>query len=171
MEQAVEELEVVRSGDKGAERHERQQPEVVRDGDHNSDCGRAGKRAGCERDEDRGRNPRLKRVAIQLVEGVRADSEAEEEGKHGEGKPSGRHVWGETGPDDDVAQVPARVGQVEERHVVAPAAGGERVEGGTGFAAHIRRPQSTIPPPRLRRRYRTSAMPAARQSSSWRSSG
>src|SRR5205085_4779194 len=79
VEQPAEELQVVGGGDEGAEGDEGQQPEVVRDRDRNSDRTRPGKRAGRERAEDNGRNPRLQRASIQLVERMRADAEAEEE--------------------------------------------------------------------------------------------
>jgi hypothetical protein len=59
VEQAAEKLEVVRDCDEGAEGDEDEQPQVVRDGDRNSDRGCAGQRACRERDEDTGRNPRL----------------------------------------------------------------------------------------------------------------
>src|SRR5207248_8387554 len=167
---AAEELEVLSARDEGAEGNERQQPEVEGDGDRNPDRGGACERAGGEDDEDRRRDPRPERTAVQLVESVRADAEAEEEGRHRQREPCSLDVRGEGRADDDVAQVPGRVRQVEQRHVVAPAAGSERVEGGTCLA-HARLPQITIAPPRLKRRCRNSSMPAARQSSSWRSNG
>ena len=56
----------------------------------------------------------------------------------------------EAGADHDVAQVPGRVGRVQQRDVVAPAARGERVERRPRLG-HVRRPQRTVQPPRLRR--------------------
>ena len=52
-------------------------------------------------------------------------------------------------PDDDVAEMPRRVGRMQQREVVAPAARSERVEGGTGQISSHGRPRSTTPPPRL----------------------
>ena len=71
----------------------------------------------------------------------------------------------ERGADRDVAQVPDGVRRMQERDVLAQAAGRERVERGpsAGALGHRRRPQTTIPPPRLRRRCCTSSTPAARQ--------
>src|SRR5439155_10409590 len=99
-----------------------------------------------------------------------ADPDGEKEG--GEGGDTGpRPPLGcERGPDHDVAQMPRRVRGMEEGDVVPPAAGRERVEGGPRFRTHTRRPQITIPPPRLSRRNRTSSIPAAAQSSSSRGS-
>ena len=129
MEPAAEELEVVRHGNEAAEGDERQEPEVMGNGDGDPDRTCRTERARRERDQHPGRDPRVQRAAVQLVERMRADPEPEEEGEDGEPEPPGRHVRRETGADDDIAQVPERVRQVQQGHVVAPAAGGERVEG------------------------------------------
>ena len=81
--------------------------------------------------------------------------------------------------DRDVAQVPRRVRRVQQRQVVAPAAGLERVERRTparagGAVPRVRRHDRPTPPseaqarrrrrPRRRRRRRTARSPAARSS-------
>ena len=91
-------------------------------------------------------------AAVQLVERVRADPDGEKERRERSEQPGGVPLGRKRGADRDVAQVPERVRGVEEGRVVAPAAGGKRVERGPRSGAHDRRPQMTIPPPRLRRR-------------------
>ena len=55
----------------------------------------------------------------------------------------------ERGADHDVRQMPRGVRRMQQRHVVAPAAGCERVERRPRDVVHARRPQTTMPPPRL----------------------
>ncbi len=70
-------------------------------------------------------------------------------------------VGASAAPIDDIGQMPERVGRVEQGDVVAPAAGLERVERRALLDFHFPRPHMTTPPPKLRRRKRTSVMPAS----------
>ena len=107
----------------------------------------------------RARDPRPQRPPVELVERVRADPDGEEERgeRRQEAVPGER--GSERGADRDVAQVPGRVRRVEERDVVAPAAGRERVERGAACLSRHALPHMTMPPPRLSRRACTSSMP------------
>ena len=91
-------------------------------------------------------------AALELVQRVRADAEGEEEGRDREAEDPEVEPRREPRADRDVREVPQRVRRVEQRHVVAPAARGERVERGPRAVRHVFRPQTTMPPPRLRRR-------------------
>ena len=108
---------------------ERGDPRVDRERSDDADRDGARDRDDGERDEQRARDPRPERPAVQLVERVRADTDREEEGGQRGEEPVPGEGRGERGADGDVAQVPRRVGRVEERDVVAPASRRERVEG------------------------------------------
>src|SRR5262249_4677764 len=67
--------------------------------------------------------------AVQLVEGMRRYTEAEEE-RDETGREASRQPFGrQRGADHDVAEVPERVRPVDQRHVVAPPARPQRVVG------------------------------------------
>ncbi len=168
----AEELEVVGEHEKGADGHEEGDPGLERDRAGDPDGARSGDRDGCEPHEHRARDARAQRPPPKLVQGVGADPDREPESGDRGAKPPPGHDRGEAAADHHVREVPGRVRRMQQRHVVAPAAGLERVPGRSrGRRAHLRDPHMTTPPPRLRRRTSTSTMPAARQSSSWRSSG
>src|ERR1700675_1571210 len=95
-----------------------------------------------------------------------ADAHPEEKRKEGEAEHVALEVGSKPCSDRDVREMPERVRRMQQRDVVAPSPWRERVEGGTGGAGHVRRPQVTIPPPRLRRCEVAPAIPAASQSSS-----
>ena len=69
------------------------------------------------------------RAALELVEGVRADSHRQRKREDGEPETSPGDAGDETAAHHDVGEVPGGVRDVEQRHVVAPAARRERVEG------------------------------------------
>ena len=82
---------------------------------------------------------------------VRADPDGEKECRERSEQPGGVPLGRERGADRDVAQVPERVrGEGGSRSRASRR--GERVERGPRRGAHDRRPQMTIPPPRLSRR-------------------
>src|SRR5207302_9103368 len=114
--------------------------------------------------------PRRQRAALPLVERVGAEPESEEERGSGGSEPVGVEVGRQRGADRDIAQVPRRVGRVQKRQVVAPAARREGVEGGPRLG-HRRRPQTTTQPPRLSPRAATSSNPASRKALSSFGSG
>ena len=84
---------------------------------------------------------------MELVEGMRTDPDCEEECGQRRQEPGKPEVRSKGGSDRHVAQMPGRVGRVKERRVVAPASGGERVEGGPRrFSGHgSPRPRSRRP--------------------------
>src|SRR6476646_1562114 len=169
---AAEELEVVRDRDERSNSDEGEQPEVraQRYGDADPCCG--GKRGDGEHDECPCRDPGRERSAVELVERMRADAHAEEEREECESEHSGSPLRSQRRADCDVRQMPQRVRRVQKRDVVAPPTRREGIEGRSDVApGHARRPQVTIPPPRLRRCELTSAIPAVRQSSTSRGSG
>src|SRR6266576_2601295 len=167
----AEELEVVGHGDERPCRDERKQPEAGAERHNDPDDARACERGDGERDERRLADARLERTSVQLVESVRRDAHAEEEREQTEAEHRVLEVRSQRGADCNVREVPQGVRRVKQRHVVAPPARRECIEGGTGGAGHARRPQVTIPPPRLSRRDVTPPIPAPCQSWSRCSSG
>ena len=166
VEGACEQLEVVRDDDEGADGDEDEQPERPRDGDSDADAGRARDRGCRERPEHWWRDARLERSAAQLVQGMRSDAHRKRERERRPAEQRPVHSRRECGAHCDVREVPQRVRRVEERDVVAPATRAECIERGPGpCRRHVRRPQTTIPPPTLKRRAVTSARPASRQAS------
>jgi hypothetical protein len=125
---SAQELEVVRGDESCTERDERHDPEGRLE--RHSDPDRARDRDGPdgETDEHGGWDPRPEGPAMELVERVRPDAHREREREHGEAEPPPRDARREAAADDDVGEVPRRVREMEERHVVPPAAGSERVE-------------------------------------------
>ena len=171
MKCAAEELQVVGHDDERADGDEEREP-PRRAGRHGKPD-RAGRRdrEDRERDENGPGDPGAKRPSVQLVERVRADAHGEQERERRPAEQAPFQLRRERRADRDIGEVPERVRRVEQRHVVAPAAGRERVERGPRAAAHARRPHTTTPPPRLRRCAWMSRRPASRQSSSTASSG
>ena len=117
---------------------------------HGSNADRPGEadrdstRNRCDREshEHRARDPRLQRPPVELVQRVRADPHGQEEsGDRGE-EAVPCEGGGQRCADGDVAQMPGRVGQVEQRDVVPPAPGGESVERGTACLSLHGRPTS-----------------------------
>ncbi len=106
------------------------------------------------------------RPAVQLVEAVRGDADGEAERRQRRHQPAAVERRGEGGADRDVRQVPGRVGQVQERDVVAPAAGCERVERGRALSPHAgprarsRRPTTSAGSGRRRSRHARTPPPA-----------
>ena len=158
------ELEVVRDDGRRADGDEREQPPVLARCNDDPDRDRTANREGGRGGEHSRGDSRLEWASVQLVQRVRADSHREQECEHGQAEQPPAEVRCERSADRNVRQMPERVRRMQQRHVIAPAAGCERVERGAraGARRHARRPQTTIPPPRLMRRARTSAIPAAR---------
>ena len=91
---------------------------------------RADEPDGGQRPQRAARDGGAQRPAVQLVEAVRGDADREGEGRQRR-RPAGRRRGrARRRADRDVGEVPGRVRRVQERHVVAPAAGRERVERG-----------------------------------------
>ena len=67
-------------------------------------------------------DPGRERPAAELVQRVRTDAEREREGGERRAEPARKPDRRDRRADDDVAQMPERVGDMEQRHVVAPAA-------------------------------------------------
>ena len=130
MEAAAEQLEVVGDDDESARGDEREQrggdDEDARDPDGDG-AGEAGQSYSPERFVPQ---PRPQGPAVQLVERVRADADAEEEGAE-RGEQAVEVEFRRRGrAERDVAQMPGGVGRVKKRDEVAPSAGPQRVEGG-----------------------------------------
>ena len=129
-----------------------------------------------ERDEHPVGDLRAQRPPVQLVEGVRADPDGEGERGDGGAEPVPGDDRRQAAADDDVGQMPGRVGRMQQRHVVPPAAALQRVPG-RDRAPRARRRGSCLPSPdddgapKLSRRTSTPCRPAACHHSSWRSSG
>ncbi len=104
---------------------------------------------------------------MELVERVGSHAHRQEEREHGEPEAAPGGIGDEAAARDDVGEVPGGVGEVEQGDDLPPATGAEGVPGGP----HPRRPQTTIPPPRLSRRLCASTMPASRHVASSASSG
>ena len=101
------------------------------------------------------------RPAVQLVQAVRGDAHRQPERGQRRHQPAGVELRGEGRADRDVGQVPGRVRQVQERDVVAPAAGARARRRPAGRSART----AAAPDARSRRRatccrYRTSTNPA-----------
>ena len=85
-----------------------------------------------ERDEHPIGDLGAQRSPVQLVEGVGTDPDGEGERGDGGAEPFPGDDGRQAAADDDVRQMPGRVGRMEQRHVVPPAAALERVPGRTG---------------------------------------
>ena len=151
MEPATCELQVVGGDDQRAGEDQWHQQRRDDDGAENADDDGAREAGDGERDQHRSAERGAQGAAVQLVERVGADPDGQEERGEREREPRVAEVRREPGPDRDVREVPECVGRMQERDVVAPAAALERVEG-RPRDGHARRPQTTMPPPRLRRR-------------------
>ncbi len=186
MESSSEELEVVRDHDEDAPGDERTDPWIDRDRADDTDGGRTGNRRSGESRKQRARDLRPQRSPVQLVEGMCSDADREEERDECRAKAGDGELGSERRADDDIAQMPGRVREMQDGQVVAPAARCERVERRSGdvkgwprahaepeseLVSRSRDPQMTAPPPRLMTRRSTSDRPASRQSSSTVSGG
>ena len=171
MEETAEQLEVVGDHDERPEGHERNERRRPRDRRVDAECDGSGNRYSRKRDQRSVRDSRLQRPSHPFVERVRADAHREAEGEHRRCGARPREMRRKCSADRDVRQVPCRVRRVEQRDVVAPAARSQRVKRRARLGTHARRPQTTMPPPRLSRCARTSSMPAALNTAtgSWRS--
>src|SRR5204863_515006 len=141
-----------RDDDERAHNDERSEPPRPRDAGVDADRRGESDRARGEGPERPARDPRPQRPPPQLVERVRAHAQRERERAERRYEAWPRKRRREPRPYRDVRQVPERVRRMQERHVVPPASGRERVEGWPRLGAHARRPQMTTPPPRLSRR-------------------
>ncbi|MER3411728.1 MAG: hypothetical protein C4305_05045, partial [Thermoleophilia bacterium] len=74
----------------------------------------AGDRRGRQGPEEGSGDAGAKRTTLQLVQGVGADAQREQEGKEGKREAARPPLGGQGSADDDVAQVPEGVGGVEE---------------------------------------------------------
>ena len=123
MEAAAEELDVVRHDDERPENDEREEQRSPGEGCGETDGGGAPDRRGCEHHQDPVGDRGPQRASVELVERMRADPEREEErGETPEQSLDGKGRC-ERCADHDIGQMPERVGRVEQRDVVAPAAG------------------------------------------------
>src|SRR6266545_1281107 len=178
MEASPGELQVVREHQEEPDGDEEREPCLEGNRAHNADRAGAHNRDTGKRDKNPVGDLRAQRSPVQLVEGVRTDSDSEcERGDNG-AEPLPSDDGREAATDDDVGQVPRRVGRMEQRHVVPPAAALERVPGRTGDLLNrlrhdvpVFRPRMTTAAPRLSRLTSTPWRPAACHHSSWRSSG
>ena len=132
VEAAAEELEVVGGGDEAAEEDQRQQGGGDEEDPGDADRQRPAEAADGESDQAAVGEPGPQRPAVELVERVGADADREEEGGDRRRQPAGVDLRRRRGPDRDVADVPERVGRVQDRDQVPPAAGAQGVEGGAG---------------------------------------
>src|SRR6476620_10836544 len=170
MERPVEPLEVVRERDERPDDDEPQHPRRDDDRTVDAERDRASQPYECDRDEhdrwDRGPEG----STVQLIEGVRAQTDRPEEGKHRPGEVPEVDVGDRAGTDDDVREVPQRVRRVEQGHVVAPSAGREGIERRSfPLRCHRFNPQVTIAAPLDIVRVWTLPIPAAshQPSCSW----
>lgn len=139
MKSPSEQLEVVGDDDECARGDEGDQARRDEEDAGDSDCDGAGQAGGRGPDERSARELRPEWAAVQLVERVRADADTEEESaecrKEAVEVDGGRR--GRT--ERDVAEMPRRVGRVEQRDGVPPPAGAKRIEGGAIKPARRRR--------------------------------
>ena len=131
MKPSPKQLEVVSGHEEGADGDERRDRPRDRHGAEHAEADRSGERDHGDRDQGALGEVSAKRSPVQLVERVRTETDAEEERPQGGGEPAAVEIWGGGGAERNVAQMPPRVGQMQERHEVAPAARAQRVEGGS----------------------------------------
>ena len=143
VETAAEQLEVVAKGEGDAHGDEhRQTGPDSREPDHAERDGPS-QAAGGGSDEEPARDGGTERSAVELIEGVGAHADGEQEGEEGCGEPADVEAGSDGGADGDVGEVPERVGRVEEHPPVGPPtplrSPRRGVEGGrprTGGVAH-----------------------------------
>ena len=142
MEATGEQLEVVGQNQEGADQDEG--GEGGRDDEQTGDPDphRSGERESGEQRERAIGEPRLQGVAVELVESVGGDADAEEEGAERRPEAGPVELGRRRGPERDVAQVPGGVRRVQQRDQVAPPAGTERIESrAAGDLSHRGRPR------------------------------
>ena len=149
MEQPIGELEVVRDDDERAERDERDEPPGDLDRSDDADGDGAREPDPGDHLQHCPGDGRLQGPAPELVEGVGRQAHAQEEGERGGAEAAPVEDGGRRRPDRHVRQVPRRVRRMQQRPVVAPSAGGQRVERRPRLAHEAFTPHKTIPPPRL----------------------
>jgi hypothetical protein len=129
VESPSEKLEVVGDDDESARGDERRQArrdeEDAGDPDRDGTCQSDGRGP----DECPARQLRSERPPVQLVECVRADADAEEEGPERSKETVEVNGRCRGGAERDVAEMPRRVRRVQQRDGVPPPAGAKRIEG------------------------------------------
>src|SRR5207249_3185794 len=172
MEGAVEPFKVVSERDEHAHDDEREHPPRHQDRAVEADHGRAAQPDQRDRHEH-GRGDRgPERSPVQLVEGVRTQTDRAEEGEHGPREVPEVDVGNRARADHDVGEVPHRVRRVEQGHVIAPSSTWQSVEGRPlPLRTHRLTPQVTIAAPLDIARVWTGPIPAASHQPSCSRSG
>jgi len=141
VEPAGEQLEVVRDHDEAAERDEGKEPRRPGDCGDDADCDCGCDRRDSERPEDGAWDLRRQRPALEFVERMGADAEREKKRDQRRAEAAWEPYRCERCADDDVAEVPERVRDVEQRYVVTPATRLEGIERGAGLVRQCDAPR------------------------------
>ena len=130
MKPAPEEFEVVARHQDGAHDDEGHKPESHPG--HAGDAEGDGRGQGGPRryPQDAIGDTGAQRVTVNLIERMGGDADGEEEGEERGDQAGGVGVRGQAAAEDDVGEMPRRVGRMEDRPPVAPPARPGGVEGG-----------------------------------------
>ena len=116
---SAEPFQVVGQHEQRADSDERQQVDAA---DKPPVDGRASDRCAADTRKGPGRDAGAQRTSVQLVEGMGADADAEEEPEQAPPEPVEADRVGKCGADGDVGQVPGGVRRVQQGDPVAPTA-------------------------------------------------